>query len=216
MHSKGYLLLLYVSIFAVIKLVNSFTFTALKNTNALFPASLNGIQSIKYTEKPVTGLNMAGFGSSSSSKKKKGSDNSSVKLKPKAQWDKYMSLKKSQSVQVSVRVVQSNSDQNGEWLQVGRVKSENDEYTEAAIVMQRGIIAEHARRLYPLKILPKDTIEWGYAASEEDETMKVVDKSAIEMVNDGIEKKIGFQGKADPATGYYCHYENGRLVDKSD
>ena len=38
-----------------------------------------------------------------------------------------------------------------------------------------------------------------------------------EVENDapgGIEKKIGFEGIGDPASGYYCHYKEGRIVEK--
>lgn len=37
-------------------------------------------------------------------------------------------------------------------MEVGRVKSENDEYTEVAIARQRALIAEHAKRLYLVQV----------------------------------------------------------------
>lgn len=40
----------------------------------------------------------------------------------------------------------------------------------------------------------------------------VVDvKAALTDVPDGLEKDIGFEGIPDPATGFYCVYDNGRL-----
>ena len=89
------------------------------------------------------------------SKNKKGKKskptNTSPILKPKAQWDRYGSLKKSTGVRAAARVVNDGQDA-GQWYEVGRVKSEGDEFTEIAIVLQRGIIAEHAKRLYPLQV----------------------------------------------------------------
>lgn len=37
-------------------------------------------------------------------------------------------------------------------MQVGRVKSEKDEFTEVAIARQRALIAEHAKRLYLVQV----------------------------------------------------------------
>lgn len=37
-------------------------------------------------------------------------------------------------------------------MEVGRVKSENDEYAEVAIARQRALIAEHAKRLYLVQV----------------------------------------------------------------
>ena len=54
-------------------------------------------------------------------------------------------LKGAKIFPVAVRVV--NGEVKGEWLEVGRVKSEGDEFTEVAVAMQRGLIAEHAKRL---------------------------------------------------------------------
>jgi hypothetical protein len=43
----------------------------------------------------------------------------------------------------------------------------------------------------------------------------VVDKSILTttgtVVVEGIEKLIGFEGRPDPASGYYCVYDGGRL-----
>ena len=32
----------------------------------------------------------------------------------------------------------------------------------------------------------------------------------------GAEKRMGFEGSPDPATGFYCHYNDGKLVERSD
>jgi len=66
---------------------------------------------------------------------------------------------------------------------------------------------QHAKRLYPLQISPKVPVEWGYAAvSNDDEstTWSSVDKSILSEAPEGIEKMIGFEGKPDPSTGFYC------------
>ena len=101
-------------------------------------------------------LGMAGFGKSSGGgggggmkKKDKTKKNVIKKLKPKTQWDKYCQLKSAQGVDVAVRVVAA---ENNDWIMVGRVKSENDSYTPQAVLLQRAIIAEHSKRLYPLQV----------------------------------------------------------------
>ena len=91
-------------------------------------------------------LKMAGFGGSGGggSTKKKGAKKSAgstvPKLKPKGQWDKYKSMKKASAVKVAVRVVKTEGD--AEWFEVGKIKSEGGEFTELAVVVQRGMIAE--------------------------------------------------------------------------
>eukprot|EP00591_Stephanopyxis_turris_P006578 CAMPEP_0195508684 /NCGR_PEP_ID=MMETSP0794_2-20130614/1824_1 /TAXON_ID=515487 /ORGANISM="Stephanopyxis turris, Strain CCMP 815" /LENGTH=242 /DNA_ID=CAMNT_0040635707 /DNA_START=109 /DNA_END=837 /DNA_ORIENTATION=+ len=168
-----------------------------------------------------TSLNMGGFGSGGGTKKKgagkkkKGPASIASKLKPKSQWDRYMANKDGTAFTVAVRVI-GDGEERGEWLKVGRVKSEKDEFTEVAVAKQRALIAEHSKRLFPLKVLPKDRVEWAYTSEESDEWTQVVPKDVGEEAQNqaGIEKKIGFEGIGDPATGFYCHYSEGRLVDK--
>ena len=62
-------------------------------------------------------------------------------MEPKAQWDRYIKMKLVSGVRVGVRV-NNGDDKVGEWLEVGKVKSENDELVEAAAALQRALIAE--------------------------------------------------------------------------
>lgn len=80
-------------------------------------------------------------------------------------------------------------------------------------------IAQHAKRLYPLQVSPKDTLEWGYRKLDDggndgsDGGWVVADKSVLDGVDaKGLERRVGFEGTADPSTGYYCFYNEGRLV----
>mmetsp|Transcript_29532 Transcript_29532/g.45078 ORF Transcript_29532/g.45078 Transcript_29532/m.45078 type:complete len:241 (+) Transcript_29532:90-812(+) len=186
------------------------------------------------TSTPVTStLLNAGFGGGGgggmSSKKKGGkksknasSSSAGIKLKPKPQWDRYgKELKKATATVVAVRVANDGTDDKGDWYEVGRIKSEDNQFTDIAVAMQRGIIAEHAKRLFPLQFTAKDKVEWGYSGAGPDVAPEqgdwvVVDKSVANDAPSGTEKKIGFEGKPDAGTGFYCHYEGGRMVDKYD
>ena len=53
---------------------------------------------------------------------------------------------------MATRVVNDSTDEVQPWYEVGRIKSEGDAFTEIAVTLQRGIIAEHAKRLYPLQV----------------------------------------------------------------
>lgn len=145
----------------------------------------------------------------SKASKKKKNVNKEAKLKPKQQWDRYANFKREPKIQVGVRIKEDDSE---EWLEVGRVKSQDSQYTEAAVFRQRAIIAEHAKRLYPLQLSTKKTLEWGYQAGDDDDSeWKTVDKSCMTESVEGIEKMIGFEGRPDPASGFYCVYDGGRL-----
>jgi len=169
-----------------------------------------------------------GGGMGASSKKKKAAKKE-TKLKPKAQWDRYAALKKDSAVRVGVKIVGSSSDDD--WLDVGRIKSKGNANTDIAIARQRALIADHARRLYPLQVSSKDMVQWGYwkedntkvASSEDSDDADdnestddgewiIVEKSVLTDAPKGIEKEIGFEGRPDRATGFYCHYKEGRLV----
>ena len=164
------------------------------------------------TSTSTSTLQMSGFGASSSSSKndKKKTD---TKLKPKQQWDRYTDLKGCESIVVAVKVVNSTSsvterpEDKVEWFQVGTIRSKDNAFTEAAVVKQRLLIAEHSRRLFPLQIFAKDTLEWAYMKGDE-----YVPVGKVEMP-DGIEKLIGFVGLPD-ATGFYTRNTES-LVDNS-
>jgi hypothetical protein len=102
---------------------------------------------------------MGGFGGAatgSKKKKKKGNDQKAgglsssttttavSKLKPKSQWDKYKNLKEASTIQVAVRVAAAtDADADaGEWCEIGKIRSEGNAFTELAVVLQRGLIAE--------------------------------------------------------------------------
>lgn len=132
-----------------------------------------------------------------------------------------MDLKASDKVRVGVRVcatvAASSSDSAdappaNDWLEVGHVKSAPDVTTEVAVARQRALIAEHAKRLFPLQLSTKDRLEWGYCPAADGADWVVVDKAVLDGVSAGSEKRMGFEGTPDPATGYYCVYNEGRLV----
>lgn len=75
-------------------------------------------------------LGAGGFGGAAGGKKKES------KLKPKQQWDRYLDLKKEERYRVAV------SKDDKEWLEVGSIKSQGDAFTEAALVKQKGLIAD--------------------------------------------------------------------------
>lgn len=152
---------------------------------------------------------MAGFGASSSSKgtaaKKQDSGKKKAlsKLKPKKQWDRYVSdgLKTADSVRVAVRVLERGPDK---WFASGEIKSKDNAYTEAAVVRHRALIGEHARRMFPAEVLAIDELEFGYTTDTEDDAAgcewKIVGK--VESMPADIDKMIGFRGFPD-LTGFY-------------
>jgi len=171
---------------------------------------------------------MAGFGGGASpsaakkGKKSKKTGGALPKLKAKTQWDRYQTdLKTSKSATVGVRIKSSDEDDvTNEWMEVGRVRSATDEY-EMAIARQRALIAEHSKRLYVLQIPEDSILEWGMKRSGEEEegeeeVWTVVDKSSGDDAPKGIEKRIGFEGISDEATGFYCYYHEGRVIAKSE
>lgn len=153
----------------------------------------------------VVVLRAGGFGGDAGGKK---NPKKLAKLKPKAQWDRFLGMKGSNRVRVAVRT--TNTDEN-EWLQVGHIKSVNDEFTALAVARQRALIAEHAKRLFPLQVSIKDTVQWAYWDNDDWVT---VDKSVLDEsdIPTDLEKLIGFEGRPDPSSGFYCVYNEGRLV----
>lgn len=59
-------------------------------------------------------------------------------------------------------------------------------------------------------------MEWAYSTSSTpgQEDWILVNKDVLVDAPVGIEKNLGFEGKPDPASGFYCHYEGGRMVDR--
>ena len=111
------------------------------------PATPGGVGSgttATTTTTSTSELFMAGFGGggggSSKSKKKKSNKSTPIKLKPKLQWDRYQSFKKENKVRVGIR--DKDAGDSAEWLEVGRVKSKENQHTVAAVALQRAIIAE--------------------------------------------------------------------------
>mmetsp|Transcript_27033 Transcript_27033/g.41459 ORF Transcript_27033/g.41459 Transcript_27033/m.41459 type:complete len:244 (-) Transcript_27033:37-768(-) len=177
-------------------------------------------------------LFMGGFGASNkktSSKnkkknnKKKDTPTATSKIKPKAQWDRYNddSMRDVPPVDVAVRVVVSDEEEPPrDWIPVGRVKSaDNNSYTDIAVARQRALIADHVKRVAPGKVSPTDRIQWGYRNGNDDgdywTVINAKELDAKETPPD-IEKLIGFEGIPDPASGYYCKYDAGKLVNADE
>jgi len=179
----------------------------------------------------MAGFGTAGGGMASTSKKgKKKKETNSIKLKPRKQWDRFLSqeLETSDRIRVAVRVLQvqlnddnNNDDNENKWFSVGEIKSKDNMYTEASVIRHRVLIADHARRIYPAEIRINDKLDWGYNinintnSAKDDEKEKVEEDNNDENDNDDwtivqklddmpndIDKLIGFQGYADP-TGFY-------------
>ena len=144
---------------------------------------------------------MAGFGSTSSSSKK-GSKKSTNKLKPKKQWDRFMSeeLKSSNAIRVAVRVI----DTSTSWYEVGEIKTKDNAYTEAGVIKHRALVSDHARRMFPAEMakVTDNNLEYGYSTTddENDDEWKVVNK--VENMPEDVDKIIGFRGYPD-ITGFY-------------
>jgi hypothetical protein len=67
------------------------------------------------------------------------------------------------------------------------------------------------------KILPKSQLVWGYYKEGEGNGWVEVNVKEVDVtVPEGVEKKIGFEGVADPSSGYYCVYKEGRMVTGSE
>lgn len=130
-------------------------------------------------------------------------------------------LKKETRVPVGVRIA---DDGDGEWFRVGHVKSVGGEYTAYAVLRQRALLAEHAKRLFPVKMKANAKLEWGYFEYGEDNNedgssveWTVLDTKEFDSLASpkNAEKEIGFEGYCDKASGYYCNYHEGKLVGES-
>jgi len=198
--------------------------SSLLHVNAAFGCNPTSVMQTQRTSRPTDQILFAGFGGGGASTKKgkKGKGKPSITpLKPKKQWDYYTSdtLKASTRTAVGVRLlVEEGSDEDNSWLTVGYVKSIEDKFTKYAVLRQRALIAEHAKRLFPLKVSKNARIEWGYVVEEDDniEWMQLATKEFDDLeVPKGGEKSVGFEGFCDASTGFYCQYHEGKLVSES-
>ena len=172
-----------------------------------------------YCSSSSSSLSMGGFGAAAASNNKKDSKQQpkkSPKLKPQQQWDRYLELKDSDKVKVAVRLIDGaavaavDADAT-KWLEVGSVKSKNNEYTEAAVIRHRILISDHSRRVFPLQISAKDSkdkLEWAYCISkgggeekDKDDEQEWIVAGKVDMPED-IEKMSGFEGLSDNS-GFY-------------
>lgn len=179
------------------------------------------VSASNFCDGSTTQLSMAGFGGGGggggASKKNKKAAKPLPKLKAKTQWDRYADLKQCKKIVVGVKL--SGNEEEAEWLEVGKVRSENDEHTLVAIARQRALIADHAKRLYPVKVPANSVLEWGYfmeGGDGESGSWETVDKAIGTDAPKGIEKKFGFEGISDKASGYYCYYSEGRVVERGE
>lgn len=199
----------------------SATFSCVSNVASFAPQIARHAAIQNDVAQSQTALSMAGFGgagAASKKKKKSGGGPKLPKLKAKSQWDRYKDLKKYKPVTVGVRI-----QGEEEWMEVGRVRSANDEYTEVAVARQRALIAEHSKRLFLVQIPANAVLDWGYQIDDDGEdeessstTWAVMDKAKGDDAPSGIEKKIGFEGVSDKASGFYCYYHEGRIIEKEE
>ena len=106
--------------------VTSFVVVPASTTNAHVPSSASNF----FQPSIQTQLSMAGFGGGgggATSKKNKKAAKPLPKLKAKTQWDRYADLKQCKKIIVGVKLLSGSDDD--EWLEVGKVRSENDEHT---------------------------------------------------------------------------------------
>lgn len=189
----------------------------------LLPSSSSTSRVMIQTKNPF--ILFAGFGNTNK-KSIAAKKSTGAVLKPKAQWDRFLDLKQdgSSSCHNTLRVAVRKMGTE-EWLEAGRVRAKDDslEGLIAAVTVQRSLIAEHAKRLFPLRIQSKDKIEWGYSLIETSDTSSASSSSYIpinvkqvmEEIQDDVDYKVmGFEGTPDVATGYYCNYGQGMMGPK--
>ena len=143
---------------------------------------------------------LAGFGSkkTSTSKGKKVKKTTTNKLKPKKQWDRFMSedLSSSDAIRVGVRVTDTST-----WYEVGEIKTKDNQHTDAGVIKHRTLILDHARRMFPAEMAKiTNNLEYGYATTTDDDEWTIANK--IDDMPTDIDKLIGFRGYPD-LTGFY-------------
>ncbi|GMI61108.1 hypothetical protein ScalyP_jg2087 [Parmales sp. scaly parma] len=143
-------------------------------------------------------------------------------LKPKAMWDRYLSLTKV-PLAGDVKVANVAVQFENKWFRTGSVCFQSACSLDYALMRSKRLVAEHARRLYPVEI-PKDyeaslgvnfenlskgetTVNWEQFSSQ-------ISKEVFEeTISKDLDHCLGFEGVEDPKSGYYCLYDKGKLVD---
>jgi hypothetical protein len=76
--------------------------------------------------------------------------------------------------------------------------------------VHKRLIADHALRLYPGSVTPAalKTLRWGVAALGSSDYKEVQEKEMVKAEP----KTVGFEGLCDPATGFFCKYDGGKIV----
>jgi hypothetical protein len=105
-----------------------------------FLSSSSCVRTHRYTRHEIPSSRLflaAGKGGGFGGGVAKQNNKDSSKLKPKQQWDRYLSFKKERAIPVGVRVADEN------WLEVGCIKSKDDATpVDIAVTRQRALIAE--------------------------------------------------------------------------
>ena len=109
-------------------------------------------------------------------------------------------------------------EKDGAWEKCGFVAAEKGYTAEQSAARQKRLIGEHAVRLYPRLQAESAQLEFGlrrverFVDNEPEEDgegdFMIMGKCDSDKVS---EKKIGFEGIADAATGYYCLYDGGKV-----
>lgn len=150
---------------------------------------------------------MAGFGKGPVTGKSGGAVPKRPPLKAKRQWDRFTDLARGSATTTTVEVG-ARKDAGASWLTVGQVRVEGDAVA-AAVARQRSLIAEHGKRLHlALKQVGKAPLQVGYRASPDEQFIPISRADETEL----SDAAFGFEGTADPDSGFYCHYAGGRLV----
>jgi hypothetical protein len=71
--------------------------------------------------------------------------------------------------------------------------------------------------LFPLQVSAKEKVDWAFWDVDNEDWI-IVEKTVLDVddLPDAIEKLVGFEGRPDPATGFYCMYNEGKLVNTDD
>jgi hypothetical protein len=87
---------------------------------------------------PLQAAKGGGFASQTS----KSVADTTTALKPKQQWDRYLTMPKSHKDAATVRVAVRKQEQDAEWLEVGAVRLQPGVDAAAAVARQRSLIAD--------------------------------------------------------------------------